>query len=267
MDEQLIKHIEELGLSNKESRVYLANLMLGPAGVQQIADTSGIKRVTTYVILESLVSLGLVSQITKAKKTLFNAEAPENLNRLLEKREQSLKDQKQHLKGLLPDLNALKLDPKVLPDVKFYEGVEGIKTVFKTFINESKATGVEELLGMSNVDELYAFFPEIAAAKSNPDRVKAGVHSRMLYTSSQGGIYKLVDESKNREARIINQDIFPIKGDISILGSRIAMVSLAPPKPVAFVITNAELATTLASVFELAWTTASAQNSNQTGIE
>jgi sugar-specific transcriptional regulator TrmB len=51
MNEELIGQIEELGLSNKEARVYVANLMLGPAGVQQIADASGIKRVTTYVIL------------------------------------------------------------------------------------------------------------------------------------------------------------------------------------------------------------------------
>ena len=119
MNEDLVRQVEELGLSNKEARVYIANLMLGAAGVQQIADTSGIKRVTTYVILESLVNLGLVSQTTHAKKTLFNAEAPDNLQRLLEKREQSLRDQKQHLRDLLPHLKKLKTLTKTAPTVKF----------------------------------------------------------------------------------------------------------------------------------------------------
>src|SRR5947209_5718152 len=131
MDDQLISQVEELGLSNKESRVYVANLMLGAAGVQQIADASGIKRVTTYVILESLVSLGLVSQTTKAKKTLFNAESPENLRRLLDKKEQSIKEQKHQLEELLPQLGKLSTLPKDVPSVKFYDGAESIQTINK----------------------------------------------------------------------------------------------------------------------------------------
>src|SRR4051812_25054594 len=83
MNDELIASIEDLGLSQKEARVYLANLMLGPATVQKIADQSGIKRVTTYVILESLNNLGLVSQSTKGKKTYFVAEEPSHLRRLL----------------------------------------------------------------------------------------------------------------------------------------------------------------------------------------
>jgi sugar-specific transcriptional regulator TrmB len=253
MDERLISQIEELGLSNKEARVYVANLMLGAAGVQQIADTSGIKRVTTYVILESLVSLGLVSQTSKAKKTLFNAEAPSNLSRLLEKREQSLRDQKTQLAELLPELDALKTLPKESPNVKFYDGAEGIKTVVKTFIAESKTAGVEELYGMSNLDQLYTFFPEIAQAQSNPDRVDAGIHSKIIYTSAKGALYAKSDAAKNREARFVKPDEYPINGDMAIVGDRIAMVSLTGPKPVGVIITNPELARTWTTLFMLAW--------------
>src|SRR6266699_2317106 len=101
-DQQLISHVEELGLSNKEARVYLASLALGPSPVQKIADDSGIKRVTTYVILESLVGLGLVSQTSKGKKTYFIAEDPINLERLLDKREQEIQDQKHNFSQILP---------------------------------------------------------------------------------------------------------------------------------------------------------------------
>ncbi len=259
MDEKLISQIEELGLSNKEARVYVANLMLGAAGVQQIADASGIKRVTTYVILESLVSQGLASQTSKGKKTYFNAEAPENLKRLLEKREQSLRDQKVQLKELLPMLEALKSLPKDSPDVKFYDGAEGIRTVFKTFIKESRAAGITELFGMSNLDQLYAFFPEIEAAKSNPDRVSAGIHSKIVYCSTKGPIYSHVDETMNRESRFVTPDRFPIDGDVTVMGDRISMVSLTGPKPVGVVITNKELARTMRTVFELAWIAASSE--------
>jgi sugar-specific transcriptional regulator TrmB len=263
MDERLISQIEELGLSNKEACVYLANLMLGPAGVQQIADASGIKRVTTYVILESLVSQGLVSQTTKAKKTLFNAEAPENLKRLLEKREQSLRDQQHQLTELLPELNSLKMLPKEVPNVKFYDGAEGIKTVVKTVIAESKAAGVKEVYGMTNLDHLYTFFPEIAAAQSNPDRLEANIHSSIIYTYSKGQTYKLNDTDKNREARYLDQAEFPLSGDTAIFGERVAMVSLTGPRPVGVIITNKEIAQTMTTLFQLAWQAASQQAPNK----
>jgi sugar-specific transcriptional regulator TrmB len=114
-DQLLISHVEELGLSNKEARVYLASLGLGPASVQKIADEAGIKRVTTYVILESLVGLGLVSQTVKGKKTYFVAEDPVNLERLIERRRQELKEQKQNFDHILPELQNLKMQPKDSP--------------------------------------------------------------------------------------------------------------------------------------------------------
>jgi sugar-specific transcriptional regulator TrmB len=253
MNEDLIKHVEELGLSNKEARVYIANLMLGPAGVQQIADTSGIKRVTTYVILEALVNLGLVSQTSHAKKTLFNAEAPDNLHRLLEKREQSLRDQKQQLEELLPQLKKLKTLPKTTPTIKFYDGNEGIRTVVKTVIQESKEAGVKQVYGVSNLDELHTVFPEIAAAETNPDRVSAGIRSRIIYTSDRGPIYEQGDTNKLRESRYVSSEDYPIHGDMAIVGDRVAMVSFAGIQPIGVIIQSPELSQMLLNLFNLAW--------------
>jgi sugar-specific transcriptional regulator TrmB len=256
MDEQLISQIEELGLSNKEARVYLANLMLGAAGVQQIADASGIKRVTTYVILESLVNLGLVSQTTKAKKTLFNAEAPENLRRLLEKREQSLKDQHLQLEELLPGLATLKALPKEAPVVKFYDGAESVRTISKLFAEVIQEKKVGLIYGISNLDAVYRFFPEIKQRSANPERIKAGTPSKFLYASSEGSILKDNDAQSNRSSRYVPSDKFPFTGDISIAGDYTALLSLSDPKPIGITIESKVIADSMRAVFDLAWETA-----------
>jgi sugar-specific transcriptional regulator TrmB len=253
MNEELISQVEELGLSNKEARVYVANLMLGPAGVQQIADASGIKRVTTYVILESLVNLGLASQTTKAKKTLFNAEAPENLRRLLEKREQSIKDQKQQLDELLPQLNSLKTLPMEMPSVRFYDGAEGIRTINKLFLDELANSHFKHTYGISNLDDVFEFFPEFKKAGANPDRVTTGIKSYFLYTSKNGPILSRDDESNIRVSKFVDNAKFPIQGDTSIVGDKVMILSLRGGHPTGAVIHNPEFAKTMKSVFELAW--------------
>lgn len=253
MNEELISQIEDLGLSNKEARVYVANLILGPAGVQQIADTSGIKRVTTYVILESLVNLGLVSQTTKAKKTLFNAESPENLQRLLDKKEESLKDQKQQLKELLPELDSLKTLPKDTPHVKFYDGVEGIKTINQMFFTELKKSGITESYGISNLDDLSKYLPEIEDRRGNPARLEAGIKSKFIYTSQKGAIMKESDKEKNRESRYLPPEKFNFSCDLSIAGKYLALLSTSGSQPIGVVIESLPIASGMKSIFDLAW--------------
>lgn len=254
MNDQLISQVEDLGLSNKEARVYVANLMTGPAGVQQIADASGIKRVTTYVILESLVNLGLISQTSKAKKTLFNAESPDNLRRLLDKKEQTVQEQKQSLEELLPELKNLASVPKDAPSVKLYDSVEGIRTLIRDYVTEhSKNAKVESLYGVSNYDRLLEFFPEIKENSANPDRLAARVKSKMLYTSERGPILQATDGERMRESRFVPKDRFPMDCDFSIVGDSVVLMSLSGTRPIGVTIHSAEIAQGLKVLFDLAW--------------
>jgi len=54
----LIQELQKLGLSDKESKVYLASLELGPAPIAAIAKQASVNRPTTYVIIESLIKKG-----------------------------------------------------------------------------------------------------------------------------------------------------------------------------------------------------------------
>lgn len=259
MNEQLIGQIEELGLSNKEARVYVACLTLGASPVQKIADQAGIKRVTAYVILESLVSLGLVSQSVKGKKTFFNAEEPSNLRRLLDKREQELKEQKQNFEQVLPELLGLKQLPKESPNVKYYEGAEGIRSLFSTFFSTYRGSD-KQTQGISNLDQLYAFFPEMEEAGANPERVRQGLKSRFLYTTLRGPIYKSQDKRFNRESRFVPLDKYPLNGDMSIIGDFVVILSLTGSQPLGVTIQSQEIADGMRAIFQMAWDLAEPYN-------
>lgn len=260
MNEELVSSLEDLGLSEKESRVYLANLSLGPSSVQKIADYAGIKRVTAYVILESLVSLGLVSQSTKGKKTFFIAEDPISLKRLLSKREEELKEQKHNFELILPDLQGLRSLPVDSPSVKFYDSAEGIKSIMETFYQSVDAEGVKQVYGISNVDQLWALFPEFRETASNPSRVSSGIKSKIIYTSKEGALFKKEDARKLRQSRYVPFDKYPLSGDISIVGSHLLLMSLTGSKPVAVTIKSEEIAKGMLAFFNLSWEAAAKYN-------
>jgi len=259
-DQMLVSHIEELGLSNKEARVYLACLSLGPSSVQRIADESGIKRVTTYVILESLVGLGLVSQSVKGKKTYFIAEDPVNLERLITRREQELKEQKQNFNQILPELKTLKTQPKDAPTVKFYDSSDGIKTILNNFLEQAKHPGIECVYGFSNLDLVLSFFPEFRTNMTNPIRSRAGIRSQFLYTCQQGPIMKDTDEDRNRESRWLPPDKYPVLGDFTIVGDHVLLLSLGAAHPIGITINSHELSEGLRLLFLAAWEAAASYN-------
>ena len=51
----MLKELQDIGLSEKEARVYLAALEIGRATADQLAKHAKIVRPTTYVQLQSLM--------------------------------------------------------------------------------------------------------------------------------------------------------------------------------------------------------------------
>ena len=76
--------LQLLGLSEKEAKLYLNALELGTFSVMGIANKSGLKRPTCYLILDELVKKGLVSMAPRVKKILYMVESPDALIRQAE---------------------------------------------------------------------------------------------------------------------------------------------------------------------------------------
>ncbi|MFT6016792.1 MAG: sugar-specific transcriptional regulator TrmB, partial [Candidatus Azotimanducaceae bacterium] len=78
--------LQELGISTRETDIYLALLRLGPSSIRDIAVAAEINRGTTYEVLKDLKSKHLVSLFPKGKRHVFCAEPPERLLALADQR-------------------------------------------------------------------------------------------------------------------------------------------------------------------------------------
>ena len=237
--------MERFGLSGKEAKVYLASLELGPATAAQVAQKAGVNRATTYVEVESLMKMGLVSTFEKNKKTLFAAESPEALKRIFLRREEQVKARLVALERLLPELIKMQEYAEEKPKVRFFEGKEGLLTMQEEFLK----TKDKKIEGIYNVDDYRAVFSEAERDRYYKTRLKKGIRGRTIYNRRAG---PLPERDNITERRFVPAESFPFASDITLYDNKVAIASLRG-KLVGVIIEDKYIAQTLRAFFCLAW--------------
>ena len=243
----MISELKDIGLSDKEAKVYLAMLELGPASVLEISARAGINRPTTYVQIESLKKTGLVSSQTKGKKQLFIAESPSQLEHILDVRNKELEQKKQQLRSVLPELSAMFHLGDEKPLVRYFEGKEGLLRMQEEFLKTKSG----EILGIYSVDAVVELFPNHHDTYT-PRRILKKIRSRSIYTSKQGPFLAETDEKSLRQSRFVSPQKMPFTADITIFDDKIAISSLKG-KVGGTIITDKEVANSFKTLFQLVW--------------
>lgn len=119
----LIDLLKDLGLSEHESKIYLASLSLGSSTVLKIARAAEVKRTTVYDVIGSLSHKGLMRIDIKGLKKVYTPENPEKLEAVLDSR-------RTKLRNFLPEFASLYNLKGGESFIKYYEGLEGVKTVY-----------------------------------------------------------------------------------------------------------------------------------------
>jgi len=231
--------LQKIGLHEKEAGVYLALLELGTASVQAIAQKAGVKRPTTYLILDDLQARGLVSEIPQNKKVLYRAESPEFLAGEMRRKDELLK-------RFLPEMMALYNAQKDKPRVQLFPGREGVRQIYKkTFeAGEVWLFGTTRDMGNLYLDELQKF---VGRSKQKIVKVRD-----LLAMSAQDMAYsKEASNGDNYQIRFLPQGMdFP--SDAAIFGDNVVFFSFRP-QIFAVMITSREVAQSMRSLYELAW--------------
>ncbi len=126
-----IAPLSHLGLSEKESIIYLSLLSSGQETVSGVAKNTNLHRPVIYKTLPLLQNKGLVTTTTKGQRTYFVAEPPEKLHGLLQETERTVQN-------LIPELQAIFTSVEKRPTVKFLEGKKSIAFVFEDILQTLK---------------------------------------------------------------------------------------------------------------------------------
>ncbi|MCH8049270.1 hypothetical protein IH979_00990 [Patescibacteria group bacterium] len=229
----------DLGLTETESRVYLAMLQLGPSSVQNIAKKADVSRTAAYEIIGSLQDKGLASTFEKGKKKMFSAEDPEKLHGYFKGRVESMKSEIAALKEMVPELRMMQAGLR--PRVRFYTGVEGVHALFR----DVEAVKAKELFEMADIDVVYKTIDEKILLEFRETIHYKKVHVKLLHKG------KIRNPRSNTEYRLVSEGI-DFEGLIWIYANRVVFMNFVGNVEVV-IIESDIFADTMKELFLSAW--------------
>lgn len=242
----------KIGLSDKARDVYLSLLQQGPSPATRVAQTTGLKRPTTYDVLSELMVKGLVSEVEKRGVRHFRAETAEQLVSYLNQEISVLENQKTRLKGLLPQIQSMAGREYKKTVVKYFEGQSGFREV------AYDQTFSKEVLSISNTGAVQRAFSESVLQVITGGKKKRKVKTRLIIpddAASKAYIPRYYPPQYLRlfEVRTVPAKQFKWLNELNVYENKIALFSLSADNREAIIIESPQIAQTMRVMFELAW--------------
>jgi sugar-specific transcriptional regulator TrmB len=245
--------LQEIGLTERESELYLTSLSLGPSSLLGLSRAADMHRPILYKLLDGLLRRGLFTLTINGNRKLYNAIDPVQLTEYVHRKEQALE---QAMPGLLALVNTIGQKP----GVRFYEGEKAVKEVlFQTNLTPSK--------------QLLCFFPDQFLVTTlgrrdmehlSKDRIKRKVHIRTIRSHQSGEDISGFKQEKTalREIRYTTAPLLE-SGMGLVLHDNVITIFSPADECYALQITSTAFSNLMRYFFEQAWLTSGEYGKSQ----
>lgn len=234
-----------IGLTANEADIYLCLLAQGPSPVGTIVEKTSLNRTNVYDCLARLVDKGIVSHVIKSGVKQFCAAEPKRILRYLDEKEDRIKQQRESVNKILPDLEAIRQSPSS-ESVEVYEGKEGLKTILEEIIRSKK--DIDTYGSRGNFSNVLRFYFKHYLARLKKSRARM----RVLFNE---GEEKDIPELNFADVRFIPKSKSS-PTETTIFGDRV-VIFLLTEEPKAVLINSKVMAQSYKKYFEVLWASAS----------
>ncbi|MAF34904.1 hypothetical protein CMO91_03595 [Candidatus Woesearchaeota archaeon] len=219
--------LEQLGLSKREAKAYLALLELGTSTVGSIVKKTGIPSSKIYEVLDRLMEKSLVSYVTIKHTKHFQAAEPEQIIHYYDER-------KAQFLEILPGLKEKSKQAEDRQTVELYEGKQAVFNSIYNLVRQAKKG--DEYLSFSFGEEHED--PDINRFYANLTwrRVEQGLKMRVLSNDPPRHILFRYGKDIVRRIKVrFTKFVYP--QGIVIVGNKLVVVNWKD-KPTTIVITS-----------------------------
>ena len=241
MDEkQLHTILENIGLSRKEAKIYLALLDYPESTLADIVRKTRMPRMTCHSILEKLFTGGFIDIIIKRKRKFFIVIPPKQL---LDRLSQQL----QEFRDALPRLEKHHRILRDMPRVHYFNGKEGLRLIFWRLLQEQRPFVV-----ITEIEDMEKIAPEYFHDFID-QRVAKRIPVKMLTNRTLSSLkMKERDMQEFRQTRFMPHN-YEFHTATYVSGNLVAIISLRRNPPTALIIEDSDVAKTYRMYFDLIW--------------
>ncbi|HEY1074620.1 MAG TPA: helix-turn-helix domain-containing protein [Patescibacteria group bacterium] len=242
MMQHLTSILNQFGLADKESALYLASLTLGESGMSELAQKAKLKRTSAYVVFKALEQKGLMGSFKMRSGTKFVATPPEVVIR---KTEQQL----MQLQAVLPEFQAIQ-DKANGPKITYFEGEEG----YRVAAEDSLKFAGETIRHIGSLEEIHKVISrDYDINYYIPKRIHNRIRLKALYFKSDFNETNFMrdDGAELRQIRFLPES-FKYPTSLLIYGNKVAFFSTAK-ELITVIIESADLVESERKKFDLMW--------------
>lgn len=240
----------QIGLSDKEVKLYLTSLRYGSQPASVLAKHAKINRSTVYDIFEGLIQKGLATKVTKGPTTFFQISDPQRLADYLERDRhefnRKIERQKKEVENILPALLSIENPASTKPKVQFFEGEKGMREAY-----EQTLKSTEPIRAYANVEDMHrgltGFFPDYYER-----RTKEGIHIRCIAPDNKAGKERHQQDKKEiRQMKLIPASEYSFSPETNIYDDKVLIASWK--EKMAVMIQSQEIADFHKMMYDLLW--------------
>ena len=254
-NKQITELLKQIGLTENESKCYLFLLKDGPMTVQELSRKSGIHRVNLYTVVNGLISKKVVDYEVKNKyRKKLIPKHPRVLLESLYAQQRVLKKAELKFKQVLPELAGFLKQRNTKTEVRFFDGLEGVKQVFDNVL-----TATTQIKGFSNVEILDEFIDrewmdDYRKRKSDLGLtgmfiVPAGEKSRN-YVKEAYLDYGLANYP---QLKVLPMSIFDVLAEMDVYDNKVAIISFSKEDQFGIIIESQIVAKSFEAIFDTLW--------------
>ncbi|HSX28262.1 MAG TPA: helix-turn-helix domain-containing protein [Candidatus Saccharimonadales bacterium] len=242
----------KLGLEPEIADIYLALHAYGPQSITALSRNSHIERTRIYRLAESLRTSGLVEIEKHYKREIYKAAPITNLQILLSKKEEELRELHTELANIHSALDSDSLTSP-LTHVQFYRGVEGTKQMFW---NQTRAKTENLCILYENMqNRVGATFFDRWVRKCNDQNIHfRGIISEAFMPGQESWYKKRRNERlEHWEQRSVSSAVFPVTHSCVTYDDVVAYYNWKDGEVFGIEIYNQEIADAQRHFFEMLW--------------
>lgn len=237
-------NLEQIGLTEGESKVYLALLRIGSSTIGNIIKEAQVSNSKIYDILDRLNKKGLigVSSVNNVKN--FEAKSPVIIKEMIAKKEEDIKKIKQDI----PRLEEMYNSSEQMQEAEILQGTNGIKNFTEMILEKLSKGDTFYIMGApkESTEKLGAYFQEW-----HERRVKKGINCKILFNEDSVERANARKKTSLTEVRILPSHVkTPALIDI---GKDYVATLIFGEKPLCILIKNKKVYESYLSYFDLLW--------------